>query len=179
MYENVCGECNKGAWESRELKIVSLDVPSIYVGETSRSLQERTVEHWSDYRTGSNKSHMLKHQAMEHGGAPPQFVMRVVSTHKTALSRQIAEAVRIRRRGGAGAILNSRAEYNRCHIPRLQMEEEEQEGSKEQEDQKLIQKAENDIAESIAQWESHRVLEKAREHKSNLGRMIGAKKKFD
>ena len=32
-----------------------------------------------------------------------------ISTHKSSLNRQIREAVRIRRRGGAGNILNSRA----------------------------------------------------------------------
>ena len=49
--------------------------------------------------------------------------MRVVRNFKTALSRQIGEAVRIRRRGGAGMILNSKSEYNRCKIPRLVLEE--------------------------------------------------------
>ena len=76
------------------------DVPTVYVGETSRSIKERSEEHWSSYKSGSVKSHMVKHQNMEHGGEPSEFVMRVVSHHKTALSRQIAEAVRIRRRGG-------------------------------------------------------------------------------
>ena len=42
------------------------------------------------------------------------------------MNRQIREAVRIRRRGGAGSILNSKAESNRCHIPRLVVEEEEE-----------------------------------------------------
>ena len=45
---------------------------------------------------------MVRHQALEHVGEPPRFVFKVISTHKTALSRQIREAVRIRRRGGRG-----------------------------------------------------------------------------
>ena len=49
--------------------------------------------------------------------------MRVVKHYKTPLSRQIGEAVRIRRRGGEGSILNSKAEYSRCRIPRLVIEE--------------------------------------------------------
>ena len=64
---------------------------------------------------------------MEHKGEPPKFVFKMVSSHKTALSRQVKEAVRIRRRGGATSILNSRAEFNRCHIPRLVVEEEDDE----------------------------------------------------
>ena len=129
VYENVCVKCNPGAREPGELKEIRSDVPSVYVGETSRSIQERSLEHWASFRSKNAKSHIFQHQAMEHGGEPPDFMMRVVSFHKTALSRQIKEAVRIRRRGGAGAILNSKSEYNRCHIPRLQMEEEETEGA--------------------------------------------------
>ena len=69
---------------------------------------------------------MHKHQVMEHGAAPAKFMLRVVGSYQTALARQVSEAVRIRRRGGEGSILNSRAEYNRCHIPRLRVEEEEE-----------------------------------------------------
>ena len=45
-----------------------------------------------------------------HGGGEPTFVMRIVQFHRTALSRQCGEAIRIMRRGGAGSVLNSRAE---------------------------------------------------------------------
>ena len=42
--------------------------------------------------------------------------MRVVEFYKSALSRQVGEAIRIRRRG---LTLNSKGEFNRCSIPRL------------------------------------------------------------
>ena len=58
--------------------------------------------------------------------------MRVVSQHRTALARQVSEAVRIGRRGGAGAVLNSKAEFNRCHIPYLRLEDEEERKLREQ-----------------------------------------------
>ena len=38
----------------------------------------------------------------------------------------MSKAVRIRRRGGEGAVLNSKAEFNRCYIPRLRLEEKEE-----------------------------------------------------
>ena len=101
----------------------------MYVGETSRSVQERALEHWRDARKGDEKSHMTRHQAMEHSGEPPEFIFKVVGQHRTALNRQIHEAVRIRRRGGAASILNSKGEWSRCHIPRLVVEEVD-EGSK-------------------------------------------------
>ena len=50
--------------------------------------------------------------------------MKVKGYHKTALTRQVAEAVMIRRRGGEGAILNSCGEFNRSYISRLQIVEE-------------------------------------------------------
>ena len=83
------------AKEARELKgSGDVEVPSIYVGESSRSIQERSIEHWADFKKESNKSHILKHQSMVHGGGAPSFIMRAVSFHKTALSRQVAEAER-------------------------------------------------------------------------------------
>ena len=73
---------------------------------------------------------MVKHQKLEHIGEPdPNFHMKVRGFYKTALARQVAEAVYIRRRGGEGAILNSRGEFSRCYIPRLQVVQEEQENN--------------------------------------------------
>ena len=62
---------------------------------------------------------------MEHVGEEPDFQIKVISHHRTALNRSVREAVMIRR-GGAGQILNSKAEYSRCHIPRLVMEEDDE-----------------------------------------------------
>ena len=122
--------CNLGALEKGELKEPTTGEPSLYVGETSRSIQERALEHWGAARWKEEKSHMAKHQAMVHGGEDPEFVFKIVSHHRTALNRQVREAVRIGRRGGAGRILNSKAEFNRCHIPRLIIEEEDEESRK-------------------------------------------------
>ena len=47
--------------------------------------------------------------------------MRVIKHYPTALRRQVGEAVRIRRRGEA--VLNSKAEFNRCKIVRLTIPE--------------------------------------------------------
>ena len=44
--------------------------------------------------------------------------MRPVKFFRTALTRQLAEAVRIQR-WGEDIVLNSRSEYNRCKIGRL------------------------------------------------------------
>ena len=74
---------------------------------------------------GGGESHGKTSENGAQGEHHPKFTMKVVKFYKTALARQVAEAVCIRRRGREGAILNSRGEFNRCYIPRLKVEEEE------------------------------------------------------
>ena len=73
---------------------------------------------------------MLKHQISDQNGEDTEFVKRTVSYHRTALNRQIAEA---------GSILNSKAEFDHCQIPRLIVEEQ---------DKKVIDKAEEQEREA-------------------------------
>ena len=127
VYENICADCNPSAGNKGELKVqdTMTDMPSVYVGETARSLYERGREHWESWRTRSTDSHILKHLTLHHGGVgEPNFVLKVVGYHRTALSRQVGEAVRIAKKG---PILNSKAEFNRCKITRLTLGEEEEE----------------------------------------------------
>ena len=63
--------------------------------------------------------------------------MRTVRFFRTALSRQIGEACRIMLRGGAGAILNSKSEFDRCKIPRLILQDQDEEEIRKQEEQLL------------------------------------------
>ena len=127
VYENICVDCNPAATSKGAVEEVRTEVPTVYIGESSRSLYERSKEHWEGARKRNPKNHMIKHQIMEHEGAmEPNFCMKVRGYYKTALARQVAEAVMIRRRGGEGAILNSRGEFNRSYIPRLQVEEQEE-----------------------------------------------------
>ena len=102
VYENICHVCNPGAGGERELKEIVTSLPTAYIGETSRSIWERTGEHWRDFNSRCKDSHLLKHQEIYHPAAPPKFIMRVVNKSRTALERQTREAVRIRRSGGEG-----------------------------------------------------------------------------
>ena len=80
---------------------VRMDVPSLYVGESSHSVYERGGEHWQDWKAKKPSSHMLKHQEEVHDGDDePKFTLRIVKSYRSALARQVGEAVRIRRRGG-------------------------------------------------------------------------------
>ena len=155
VYENICVECNPGARGKIEQEELKTDIPTVYIGETSRSIFERSKEHWEGARKGCGKNHMVKHQIMEHGGEQePNFHMKVRGFFKTALARQVAEAVLIRRRGGEGAILNSRGEFSRSHIPRLQVVEEEPQPDTR--DRELTTKL---LREQDKDWEKHKALE--------------------
>ena len=72
VYENVCATCNPGAEAKKQLENVDPTIPSIYVGETARTIQERAKEHWSAARGRTKKdadgSHMWKHMEQYHGG---------------------------------------------------------------------------------------------------------------
>ena len=100
LYENICTRCNPGATRKGELMETRNDIPTVYVGESSRSIYERSREHWEGARKGASNNHMVKHQVGEHDNQAPQFAMKVVKHFRSALARQVAEAVRIRRRGG-------------------------------------------------------------------------------
>ena len=176
VYENVCKLCNPGAAEKREQPTFRTDIPTVYVGETSRSLFERTKEHWGAWHAKKEDSHILRHQVGAHGAdEEPSFVMRAVKYHRTALYRQLGEAVRIRRRGGQGSILNSKAEYDRCYIPRLIVEEKdtrEQELMEEQESLKSKEQQE----EEEEQWSNVKLM--SRNHQDRIeSSKIGASKK--
>ena len=54
VYENICLECNPGAAKKGELETIKEGAPSIYIGETSRSIFERSREHVEGRRKGED-----------------------------------------------------------------------------------------------------------------------------
>ena len=58
VYENICLDCNPEAIQKGELKDANLEVPSVYVGETARSIQERAKEHWDGFRANDDNNHI-------------------------------------------------------------------------------------------------------------------------
>ena len=100
-------------------------------------------EHEGARRSQKEDNHMHVHHMNEQKGAEkPEFIVRAAKFHRTALSRQLGEAVRIRRRGGAGSILNSISEYDRCKIPRLVLEDIDEEQIKKEDEQEMREKME-------------------------------------
>ena len=121
------------------------------------------MEHWGAARRGASSSQMFKHQQLVHNGEPAQFMFKVVSYHRTALKRQIKEAVRIRRRRGAAGILSSKSEFSRNYIPR-QVVEEEDEGAKEERlrmEQEEIREIQCELDREDTKWEQRKEKEHA------------------
>ena len=124
LYESICTKCNKGAKNSGRLKVPNSSVPSIYVGESSRSIYERSGEHWKAYRKRNTDSHIWKHHLIHHyREGEPEVILKLVGTFRTTLARQIMGAVRIR--GRWDSVLNSKGEYDRCEIHRLTIRKED------------------------------------------------------
>ena len=178
LYENIFGACNPDAGSKEEVKGSNGDIPTIYVGETSRTVQERAVEHWAAVG-GSKKaregSHMAKHVEQYHKGEDPLFYMRVVSFHRTALSRQTAEAVRIRRRGGEGAVLNSKAEFNRCYLPRLKLVGEQESTEMEQAEEQADEAMREQLREGDSHWEHEKTRQRSSQTRGST--MVGSSKR--
>ena len=66
--------------------------PSIYVGETAKSLYEHGKEHWDSFKSEAKDSHILKHHQLHHGGVgDPKFQLCPVRFHSTALTMQLHE----------------------------------------------------------------------------------------
>ena len=122
-YQNICLVCHPGGGEKVAKLNTNNKVPGVYIGETARSLYERGREHWRGFRERREDSHIWKHQALHHGGDnSPRFHLRPFEFHRTALNRQISEAVKIGRFGEEN-LLNSKGEYNRSRIARLSLGE--------------------------------------------------------
>ena len=105
MYEIKCKKCE-----------------DIYIGETSRNGYTRGLEHARDYEKKDKNSVLHKHAVLKHSEdtQPPQFSMKIISKHKTALDRQITEAVKIAK-VPADKLINSKQEFGHNKFWQLEL----------------------------------------------------------
>ena len=99
-----------------------------YIGESARTLLERSREHQEDALTTNlqgRTSHMKSHFSSEHPGELAEvlegFQMNITKRASSPLERQVREAIEIARATG-GTLLNSKEEYNRCLLPVMILE---------------------------------------------------------
>ena len=98
-----------------------------YIGESGRSLYERSREHVRQSMTSQSKSHIREHMSAQHPETAPHpgaFRFSVTGTYFAPLDRQLSEAIKITRASGTKTtVLNSKFEFNRCLIPTLVTED--------------------------------------------------------
>ena len=109
VYKITCQECK------------SKGVSSEYIGESSRTAFLRGSEHLDDLAKKCEGSPLWKHCVEEHNSEEVKFSMKVTGSHRTPLTRQIQESVKIEN-STANILMNSKSEYNGSRIPRVVIE---------------------------------------------------------
>ena len=129
--DNECVACRGGRGEGGNCRLSNInyefecqlcpdDRKSKYLGETARNLFARGKEHEGRYRNGGKKSFMQKHQRKEHRGMAGSFTAKVTSSYRDCLTRQVREAVDIRR--CKVPVMNSKSEWHQPALWRVQNE---------------------------------------------------------
>ena len=144
-----------------------------YIGETNRSIYERSWEHVDDYENLSIKSHMLKHAVEMHGQEDLKalkFGMKAIKFTKSSFERQVLESVEIQN-NRHHHLLNSRSEFNRCAVPRMMCKLGDKTFKKNE------QEIESDMAREEAQVNKIRELIKERNKKRGQAQRPSIKEK--
>ena len=115
------GNCHSsGVNYAVECQLCPDGAKSLYLGETSRNLYSRGLEHEGNYRNGSQKSFMGKHQARIHQGMAGEYTAKVTASTRDCLTRQVREAVQIRR--CTVPVMNSKTEWYQPALWQVQNE---------------------------------------------------------
>ena len=123
VYSVVCSLCDE-----RHKVDMSQKHLGRYIGQTSRTLAERSAEHLAGLRRVDLSCHLVKHWALVHPEllAPPKFKFAVEKPHKSPMSRMIHEAIKIIEL----ASMNSKSERGGYKIARLTVSPTEWEAKK-------------------------------------------------
>ena len=115
-YQITCMTCKADGKESQ------------YFGESSRTWWDRASEHVSALRTKNEKFAIVKHWLDEHRDqdSPPEYQFKALGSHKTAIERQIKEALLIQNNREKVNILNSKAEWGLNRLPRMKITVEDE-----------------------------------------------------
>ena len=86
---------------------------SVYIGETSRNIFSRSLEHQGKYLNNDSGSFIVKHQNLCHNGEPANMKLSSVKSFNDCLSRQVSESVHIFKTQEEGNynLMNSKSEW--------------------------------------------------------------------
>ena len=100
-------------YEIRCLECQDEGLKAIYYGETSKNGYIRGKQHLSDQLKDKECSVMSRHSKEFHNNKLIGWTMNIVNTFKSAMDRQIDEAVRINSNSSkADIVINNKAEWN-------------------------------------------------------------------
>ena len=115
-------------------------------------------EHLRDYWDDKSKSHMREHFQEQHRDEASKcttdreimerFEVKIVEKYRTALTRQVGEAIHIR-------VANDRDEYNRCELPKLSVTKARQKDTVTEGDLRRQRETEN-LVETLAETQHKR-----------------------
>ena len=176
VYEIWCMKCmadeekriEDEAGEDKELCLKKKEKIKVYkyIGETSRSVYERALEHQLSYQSLSTNSYMLKHWIDKHEGEDlkeNRFGIKVIKYTRSSFERQVLESV-ILQENKKHHLLNSKSEYNRCAIPRLTSKIGEHEYKKWEEDDREEKRKEEMIEEKVRMLRKERNKSRRRDN---------------
>ena len=151
LKQNACPTCLQQAASTEEDKI-----KCTYVGETSRSLFERSGEYVKDGTNSEEDSHIARHWIQCHNNLDqrPDFKFQVIRKHPDPLTRQIAEGVGIGLRGR----LNMKQKWRENLLDRLTLAKTEKE--KRWEIRKISEGSENEKQLQIKMIEKRELLKR-------------------
>ena len=72
------------------------------------------------------------------------------------------------KKGGAGSVLNSRSEFNRCYIPRLKIEEQDKIRELEKLEKQELESTKNNLLEGDRSWEQTKNSARSRAAKDSM-----------
>ena len=130
-----CFPCQhgEGAWGDCESESVNYTISCLeckkkgkdveYLGESARTMYDRGAEHLNDLLTQAKGKPLWEHVREDHDGEiqTSWFRMKLVKKSRSALQRQIREALEIEG-SGAEVVLNRKGEWNGSRIPRIRVE---------------------------------------------------------
>ena len=115
------GNCTRSNIEYQfECQLCPPGDQAVYIGETSRNLFTRALEHTANYRNRKRNSFMNKHQTNKHNNEEANFKAKVTGSFKDCLTRQVSEGVSIRRCNVE--VLNMKTEWHQPPLWRVQSE---------------------------------------------------------
>ena len=178
-WEN-CGVCNSGGRRCRQQNVVYRAVCSLcereveektraeekkglYIGETGRSLAERSSEHLKKLENCERDNFILRHWALEHPleESPPAIQFRIVKNHRDCLSRLLHEAVLIDQEG----TMNGKSEWRLNRRPKLTVELVGKDKERKKIKEIKEEKEEDDLVDKVV-YKMERLKERSKRERS-------------